>query len=187
MVATGCSSSGRRAESNRARIECRRSGEGGSRATHCEAVRHGRRGGGVQPRRTFIGRWRRPSRGVAWPGRSSDRTASSRTRSPSSCRRSGRKRVLQRGGQGRISHVDVRDIAAVASDSAQDTRPRGKDLHAQRPEALTYDDMAMNCRKRWARDIRHISLPPADLKAGMLAEAMPKRLPSDARPGARLP
>ena len=75
-------------------------------------------------------------------------------------------------GQARISHVDVRDIAAVAVMALTAPGHEGKIHTLSGPEALTYDDMADELSKALDRDIRHISLPPADLKAGMLAEGM---------------
>ena len=73
--------------------------------------------------------------------------------------------------------MDVRDIAAVAVTALTDRGSRGKDLHAERVlRHLTYDDMADELSKALGRDIRHVSLPPADLKAGMLAEGMPEAI-----------
>ena len=79
-------------------------------------------------------------------------------------------------GQARISHVDVRDIAAVAVTALRAPGHEGKIYTLSGPEALTYDDMADELSKALGRDIRHISLPPADLKAGMLAEGMPEAI-----------
>jgi len=44
------------------------------------------------------------------------------------------------------------------------------------PEALTYDEMADELSRVLGRVIRHVSLPPADLKAGMLTEGMPEAI-----------
>ncbi len=79
-------------------------------------------------------------------------------------------------GQARISHVDVRDIAAVAVTALTAPGHEGRIYTLSGPEALTYDDMAEELSKALGRDIRHISLPPADLKAGMLAEGMPEAI-----------
>jgi uncharacterized protein YbjT (DUF2867 family) len=77
-------------------------------------------------------------------------------------------------GEARISHVDVRDIAAVAVNSLTSPGHEGKVYTLSGPEALTYDEMADKLSKVLGRVIRHISLPPADLKAGMLAEGIPE-------------
>ena len=79
-------------------------------------------------------------------------------------------------GQARISHVDVRDIAAVAVTALRAPGHEGRIYTLSGPEALTYDDMADELSKGLGRDIRHINLPPADLKAGMLAEGMPEAI-----------
>ena len=79
-------------------------------------------------------------------------------------------------GQARISHVDVRDIAAVAVTALTAPGHEGKIHTLSGPEALTYDDMADELSKALGRAIRHITLSPADLKAGMLAEGMPEAI-----------
>ena len=79
-------------------------------------------------------------------------------------------------GQARISHVDVRDIAAVAVMALTAPDHEGKIHTLSGPEALTYDDMADELSKALGRTIRHIALSPADLKAGMLAEGMPEAI-----------
>ena len=79
-------------------------------------------------------------------------------------------------GRARISHVDVRDIAAVAVTALRAPGHEGRIYTLSGPDALTYDDMADELSNALDRDIRHISLPPADLKAGMLAEGMPEAI-----------
>ena len=44
------------------------------------------------------------------------------------------------------------------------------------PEALTYDEVADELSKVMGRVIRHVSLPAADLRAGMLAGGMPEAI-----------
>ena len=79
-------------------------------------------------------------------------------------------------GQSRISHIDVRDIAAVAV-AALTTQGEKKTIYTlSGPEALTYDEMAEELSKALGRVIRHVSLSSADLRAGMLAEGMPEAL-----------
>lgn len=77
-------------------------------------------------------------------------------------------------GQARISHIDVRDIAAVAVAALTTKGHEGQIYMLTGPEALTYDEMAEELSKALGRDIRHVSLPAPDLKAGMLAEGMPE-------------
>ena len=79
-------------------------------------------------------------------------------------------------GEARISHVDVRDIAAVAVRALTESGQEHKAYSLTGPEALTYDELASELSKALGRSIRHISLSPADLKAGMLAEGTPEEI-----------
>ena len=76
-------------------------------------------------------------------------------------------------GEAKISHVDARDIAAVAVKALTEPTHAGKAYTLTGPEALTYDEIANDLSKVLGRPISHISLPPSDLKQGMLAEGMP--------------
>src|SRR5688572_14122484 len=67
-------------------------------------------------------------------------------------------------GQARISHVDVRDIAAVVVAALTTRGHEGKSYTLSGPEALSYDDLADQLTSALGRHIRHVSLPPADLK-----------------------
>jgi uncharacterized protein YbjT (DUF2867 family) len=79
-------------------------------------------------------------------------------------------------GQARIGHIDLRDIAAVAV-AALTTEGHEEQIYTlSGPEALTYDEVADELSKALGRVIRHVSLPAADLKAGMLAEGMPESI-----------
>jgi uncharacterized protein YbjT (DUF2867 family) len=79
-------------------------------------------------------------------------------------------------GQAKISHVDVRDIAAVAVKALTGRQHEGKAYTLTGPEAMTYDEMAEEMSKVLRRPISHVSLSPLDLKAGMLAEGMPEAI-----------
>ena len=79
-------------------------------------------------------------------------------------------------GEARISHVDVRDIAAVAVKALTDSSHVGKAYTLTGPEALTYDELANELSKVLGRQIRHISLSPSDLKQGMVAGGMPEEI-----------
>jgi uncharacterized protein YbjT (DUF2867 family) len=79
-------------------------------------------------------------------------------------------------GQAKISHVDVRDIAAVAVKALTEVGHEGKVYTLCGPEALTYDDLANELSKVLRRSITHVSLSPSALKAGMLAEGMPEEI-----------
>lgn len=79
-------------------------------------------------------------------------------------------------GEAKISHVDVRDIAAVAVKALTEPNHEGKAYTLTGPEALTYDKLANELSKVLGRSISHISLSPSDLKNGMLAEGMPEEI-----------
>ncbi len=79
-------------------------------------------------------------------------------------------------GEAKISHVDVRDIAAVAVKALTEPTHAGKAYMLTGTEALTYDELANELSKVLGRPIRHISLSPSDLKHGMLAEGMPEAI-----------
>ena len=79
-------------------------------------------------------------------------------------------------GEAKISHVDVRDIAAVAVKALTEPNHEGKAYTLSGPEALTYDELASELSKVLGRSISHINLSPSDLKNGMLAEGMPEEI-----------
>ena len=79
-------------------------------------------------------------------------------------------------GKAKISHVDVRDIAAVAVKALTEPNHEGKAYTLSGPEALTYDELANELSKVLGRSISHINLSPSDLKNGMLAEGMPEEM-----------
>lgn len=76
-------------------------------------------------------------------------------------------------GEAKIAHIDVRDIAAVAVKALTEPTHAGQAYTLTGPEALTYDELAQKLSVVLGRSISHISLPPEDLKHGMLAEGLP--------------
>ncbi len=76
-------------------------------------------------------------------------------------------------GEAKIAHIDVRDIAAVAVRALTEPTHAGQAYTLTGPEALTYDELAQKLSVVLGRSISHISLPPEDLKHGMLAEGLP--------------
>ena len=79
-------------------------------------------------------------------------------------------------GEARVSHVNVRDIAAVAAKVLTGANYDGRAYTLSGPEALTYDELAGELSKALGRPISHIKLAPSDLKSGMLAAGMPEAL-----------
>jgi uncharacterized protein YbjT (DUF2867 family) len=76
-------------------------------------------------------------------------------------------------GTGAISHVDVRDIAAVAVEALLASAHEGQAYTLTGSEAISYDQLAVELSTALGRPIRHVDLPPADLQAAMLAGGMP--------------
>jgi len=79
-------------------------------------------------------------------------------------------------GAARISHVDVRDIAAVAVEALTGSGHAGRAYALTGPEALTYDQMASLLSAALGRTIQHVEVLPSDLKGGMTAAGMPERI-----------
>ena len=79
-------------------------------------------------------------------------------------------------GDTKMSHVDVRDIAAVAVRALTEPGHEGKAYTLSGPEALSYDEMAAELSKALGRQVRHVKLSPAQLKAGMLAAGLPEEM-----------
>jgi len=79
-------------------------------------------------------------------------------------------------GAAQIAHVDVRDIAAVAVKALTEPTHAGQAYTLTGSEALSYDELAQALSAELGRSIRHISLPPEDLKHGMLAAGLPEAI-----------
>jgi uncharacterized protein YbjT (DUF2867 family) len=77
---------------------------------------------------------------------------------------------------GKIAHVDVRDIAAVAVKALTEPTHGGRAYTLTGSEAITYDELAQELSTVLGHAISHISLPPEDLKQAMLAEGMPEAI-----------
>jgi uncharacterized protein YbjT (DUF2867 family) len=72
-------------------------------------------------------------------------------------------------GDARISHVDVRDVAAVAARALTEDGHAGKAYELSGPRALTYGEIAEVLSKVLGRKINHVSVSDADLKKGAVA------------------
>jgi uncharacterized protein YbjT (DUF2867 family) len=76
-------------------------------------------------------------------------------------------------GDGRVSQVDIRDVAAVAVKALTEDGHVGKAYTLTGPEALTNKEIAQILSDELRREIRFINLPPAQLKEALLSAGVP--------------
>lgn len=76
-------------------------------------------------------------------------------------------------GDGKISHIDARDIAEVAVRALTETGHEGRAYDLTGPEALAYDDYALELSSALGRPIRHVNLPPEVLGRSLSDAGLP--------------
>ena len=77
-------------------------------------------------------------------------------------------------GDGRVSQIDIRDVAAVAVKALTEDGHVGKAYTLTGPEALTNKEIAHVLSDELRREIRFINLPPAQLKEALLSAGVPE-------------
>jgi uncharacterized protein YbjT (DUF2867 family) len=77
-------------------------------------------------------------------------------------------------GDGRVSHIDIRDVAAVAVKALTEDGHVGKAYTLTGPEALTNKQIAQILSDELGREIRFINLAPAQLKEALLSAGVPE-------------
>ena len=77
-------------------------------------------------------------------------------------------------GDGRVSHIDVRDVAAVAVKTLTENGHAGSSYTLTGPEALTNREIARILSGTLGREIRYIDLPAPQLKQALLAAGVPE-------------
>jgi uncharacterized protein YbjT (DUF2867 family) len=77
-------------------------------------------------------------------------------------------------GEGKVSHIDIRDIAAVAVKTLTEDGHEGKTHTLTGPAALSNAQIAQILSDDLAREINYVDLPPEQLKQAMLAAGMPE-------------
>lgn len=82
-------------------------------------------------------------------------------------------------GQGRVSHVDVRDIAAAAVAALTTPGHEGQTYAVTGPEALSYDEAARVIGKAIGKDVRFVDVPPDAARQSMLSSGVPGWLVDD--------
>ena len=74
----------------------------------------------------------------------------------------------------RISHVDVRDIAAVAVKALTEPGHEGKIYTLSGPEGLTYSQIASKLSAAIGKPVNYVDVPDTDFKKGAMAGGMPE-------------
>jgi uncharacterized protein YbjT (DUF2867 family) len=77
-------------------------------------------------------------------------------------------------GNGRVSHIDIRDVAAVAVKALTEDGHVGKAYTLTGPEPLTNTEIAQILSDDLGREIQFINLPPEQLKQALLAAGVPE-------------
>jgi uncharacterized protein YbjT (DUF2867 family) len=72
-------------------------------------------------------------------------------------------------GDGKVSHVDARDVAAVAAVCLVESGHEQQSYVLTGAEAITFDEVAAIFAQAIARAVNYVDLPPADLKAARLS------------------
>ena len=71
-------------------------------------------------------------------------------------------------GDGKVSFVDVRDIAAVAVQALiNDNQHKGKSYNITGPEALSYGQAAEILSRELGKEIKYVNIPDEDARKGM--------------------
>ncbi len=77
------------------------------------------------------------------------------------------------GGDAAVSHVDARDVAAVAAHVLTSDGHDGATYEITGPEALTYAEVAARFSELLGREIRYLDAPPEPARQAMLEAGMP--------------
>ena len=76
-------------------------------------------------------------------------------------------------GEGKVGHIDTRDIAAVAVAVLTSEGHEGQTYILTGPEALTMAEVAARLSAALGKTIEYVNLPPDELKARMLTMGVP--------------
>jgi len=76
-------------------------------------------------------------------------------------------------GEGKVGHIDTRDIAAVAVAVLTSEGHEGQSYVLTGPEALTMAEVAARLSAALGKTIEYVNLPPDEIKARMLTMGVP--------------
>lgn len=77
-------------------------------------------------------------------------------------------------GEGRVSHIDIRDVAAVAVKVLTEDGHIGRAYTLTGPEPLTNGEIASLLSEALGRKIQYINLPPPQLRQALLSAGVPE-------------
>jgi uncharacterized protein YbjT (DUF2867 family) len=77
-------------------------------------------------------------------------------------------------GNGRASHVDVRDIAAVAAAALTEPGHEGKAYDITGPASLSYADIAAILTRVLGHDVKHVDVTPDAARQALLGAGIPQ-------------
>ena len=80
----------------------------------------------------------------------------------------------QPAADGKVSHIDVRDIAAVAAKALTGNGHQGKTYVITGPEALSYDEVAAKLSAAIGRPVKYVNVTPEDFKKSLLGWGIPE-------------
>jgi uncharacterized protein YbjT (DUF2867 family) len=77
-------------------------------------------------------------------------------------------------GEGKVSHIDLRDIGAVAVKALTEDGHAGKAYTLTGPEALSNERVAQILSDDTGREIQYVDLPPEQFKQALIAAGLPE-------------
>jgi uncharacterized protein YbjT (DUF2867 family) len=77
-------------------------------------------------------------------------------------------------GEGKVSHIDIRDIAAVATKVLTENGHEGKIYTITGPVALSNTQIAQILSDDLGREVRYVDLPPQQFKQALLGAGSPE-------------
>jgi uncharacterized protein YbjT (DUF2867 family) len=77
-------------------------------------------------------------------------------------------------GEGKVSHVDIRDVAAVAVRALIEDGHTGRTYTLTGPEALSHARIAEILSASLGREIRYVNLPPEQMKQALAGAGVPE-------------
>jgi uncharacterized protein YbjT (DUF2867 family) len=80
----------------------------------------------------------------------------------------------QPAADGKVSHIDVRDIAAVAAKALTENGHQGKTYVITGPEALSYDEVARKLSTALGKPVKYVNITPEDFKKSLLGWGIPE-------------